>query len=689
MNYYRNKASSSARSNILVTHIPPSEAKRSQSPNRRVRVMNKEPSSTTESTTNLSCSSTEWNDTSSSLHSAKEVLAEAIGEAFDHSREMDSPQGSEPSHGSIVSKQQQEQPSNGKSFVSKKSARKALVDLLAQAMVKVVLDENEEAINSHSCASTEVGGGCDNSRSSGQESETSTLRGDSNSADYRRRRASSISTATSLHSQFSGASGSSGELSLNEVQAYVMEIIPESLKAHLAPETWDGILSAAAQHQAPSDNSPSQNDNSSSHTTTPVSPKARSPIVDLIPPAPDTSMVFKGRRNSEPHREVSSTSLNEAGSVVSELTDPTAFSSFSSMADQRSRNRLGDSFSSTVHRRASTNGSSLGSLHTQSPVRRNHSSSVLPMQGTDTTPRCPIHYPCSPVKSRHPAPAPVLFPPNKSSRVPSSSDAPPRCPTRPWQSATDGTTSAPRLPFRQNSDFRTGGSTISEGSDLVDSHSELGRVPPARSNPRSQSLTESMPPKRAPVQRSVSFNHIQVRYYERVLDMNPCTSSGPSVGLGWQYFEPPHMKTVDEVERSLPDRRVGPIPLPRHVREDIIRELGYSQKEVARAIRISIKTKHQRRQTINNLSSQKVEEIVEKSRKKVKKILRLGGSKKKNTVESSYSSSSSTSSPRHAVEPQQQQRPDKKVSKSDKESSGKKILKTRKAIKAVSDSRWN
>jgi hypothetical protein len=140
------------------------------------------------------------------------------------------------------------------------------------------------------------------------------------------------------------------------------------------------------------------------------------------------------------------------------------------------------------------------------------------------------------------------------------------------------------------------------------------------------------------LKRGVSFDSVHVRHYAQILVESPCCSSGPAVGLGWNFEVLPSM-TLDEAA-SIPRRRTSSMLLSRHEREAIVRGLGYSQKQIAAAIRRSLKAKHQRRQTILHLSNQNleevVEEIVEKSRRKVKRILRFGSKEKivSNTTQS-------------------------------------------------------
>ena len=128
---------------------------------------------------------------------------------------------------------------------------------------------------------------------------------------------------------------------------------------------------------------------------------------------------------------------------------------------------------------------------------------------------------------------------------------------------------------------------------------------------------------------SVSFGQVQVRSYERILDIHPSTSAGPSLGIGWKYQE----SSPEEIQWNKTTKTCEEFCLPRYIREDIVRkQLGYSSKEIAQAVRQNLKIKKQRRQTTNNLRTnlvpvEKVEYMVEKSRRRVGQVISRQGIK--------------------------------------------------------------
>jgi len=119
-------------------------------------------------------------------------------------------------------------------------------------------------------------------------------------------------------------------------------------------------------------------------------------------------------------------------------------------------------------------------------------------------------------------------------------------------------------------------------------------------------------------QSSVSFGTVSVRWYERILVAHPCTSSGPSLGIGWNYTET--SESIDWSQRGGDDLRLG-----RDLRERMVKELGYTTRDIAYAVREGLRIKNQRRRTINDLKLnvvdvEKVECIAEKCNRKLRKL---------------------------------------------------------------------
>ena len=100
--------------------------------------------------------------------------------------------------------------------------------------------------------------------------------------------------------------------------------------------------------------------------------------------------------------------------------------------------------------------------------------------------------------------------------------------------------------------------------------------------------------------RSVCFDTVQVRQYERTLEVNPSTSSGPSVGLGWRYQDQPPQQLAEEEQRQFKQNK---FILSSEARKDILMDLGFSNTEITQAARQNARLREQRKQTLNKLNT--------------------------------------------------------------------------------------
>ena len=122
----------------------------------------------------------------------------------------------------------------------------------------------------------------------------------------------------------------------------------------------------------------------------------------------------------------------------------------------------------------------------------------------------------------------------------------------------------------------------------------------------------------------VKFGNVDIRIYERVLGDNPC-SAGPPVSIGWRYNIKNSMSLSDFEKKRLKTRKNSQdLVLSRERREAILMHVGYSRAELAERIRKNVKVKNQRRQTVNNLSVAKAEEVAEIVKRKFLHIVRPG-----------------------------------------------------------------
>lgn len=137
---------------------------------------------------------------------------------------------------------------------------------------------------------------------------------------------------------------------------------------------------------------------------------------------------------------------------------------------------------------------------------------------------------------------------------------------------------------------------------------------------------------------SVRFHAVHVRYYERILSDNPAVTAGPAVGLGWKYTQAPKTYHIDEWEdiRGCSRRSLAQLILPRYERTTMVIELGYNHKQVAEVIRTTLRIKHNRTVTYHNLRAQKMEEFMEKTTRRFKKVVTLGFMTRKDKTKLKY-----------------------------------------------------
>lgn len=152
------------------------------------------------------------------------------------------------------------------------------------------------------------------------------------------------------------------------------------------------------------------------------------------------------------------------------------------------------------------------------------------------------------------------------------------------------------------------------------------------------SSTSSNGDKLGKKKRSVSFCEVKVRNYERILEINPSVTSGPAVGIGWNYSpdddEIFSLENFEEVREFARCSSIDQLAIPRDEREHLLRAWGYTQREIACSVRSILRSKNQRKQTIQNLHASSMEEFVEKATRKMKHVLLLPLHKRKKAKQS-------------------------------------------------------
>jgi hypothetical protein len=121
---------------------------------------------------------------------------------------------------------------------------------------------------------------------------------------------------------------------------------------------------------------------------------------------------------------------------------------------------------------------------------------------------------------------------------------------------------------------------------------------------------------------AVRFSDVNVREYERIMSDNPACRSGPGIGIGWNYDATETNLSVDEWEdRRARARCSSIVALSRSKREEMIRELGYSERDIAAMCRELNRQRSYRRQTVNNLGLEQLEIAIENAKRTCRNML--------------------------------------------------------------------
>uniref|UniRef100_A0A7S2PEV4 Uncharacterized protein n=1 Tax=Leptocylindrus danicus TaxID=163516 RepID=A0A7S2PEV4_9STRA len=121
----------------------------------------------------------------------------------------------------------------------------------------------------------------------------------------------------------------------------------------------------------------------------------------------------------------------------------------------------------------------------------------------------------------------------------------------------------------------------------------------------------------------VQFSTVDIREYEMEIGDNPSCSKGPAVTLGWKVTKCELYRSVDAFESKRAFTRKDKahrLVMSRQDREAMLLENGFSRFEIADSVRKIIRTKNQRRQTVNNLPIARFEEAIESAGRRVKKM---------------------------------------------------------------------
>lgn len=121
---------------------------------------------------------------------------------------------------------------------------------------------------------------------------------------------------------------------------------------------------------------------------------------------------------------------------------------------------------------------------------------------------------------------------------------------------------------------------------------------------------------------TVSFDRVIIREYPICLGNNPSVSRGPPLTIDWDPMTHLEFDFVQLQDSKLPSRGQAEMFVPLFVRERMLKNAGYSRKEIMKMVKDVNISRIQRRKTIANLKYHKLELGVEKVKRKLSKVFR-------------------------------------------------------------------
>jgi hypothetical protein len=123
----------------------------------------------------------------------------------------------------------------------------------------------------------------------------------------------------------------------------------------------------------------------------------------------------------------------------------------------------------------------------------------------------------------------------------------------------------------------------------------------------------------------VKYGPVTVREFDRILGDSPAVKTGAPISIGWKVQSLKTYPTPDahNESRGRPAYTSMQMVLNRDQRHELLMELGYSQPDIAQAVRSTIKTKNRRRTTVNNLGVADMEEKIQSVSDGLKRMIFL------------------------------------------------------------------
>ncbi|GAX17602.1 hypothetical protein FisN_18Lh258 [Fistulifera solaris] len=126
------------------------------------------------------------------------------------------------------------------------------------------------------------------------------------------------------------------------------------------------------------------------------------------------------------------------------------------------------------------------------------------------------------------------------------------------------------------------------------------------------------------LERKVSFKHVHVKEFDRIIGDNPSCSFGVPISIGWTVENESEID-MEEYESFREHHRRSKLEmlLPKETREVLLMDWGCSTKDMSLAVKEKVKIKNQRNFTVAKLGPiDSLEEWMERANRKMKKMFR-------------------------------------------------------------------
>lgn len=122
--------------------------------------------------------------------------------------------------------------------------------------------------------------------------------------------------------------------------------------------------------------------------------------------------------------------------------------------------------------------------------------------------------------------------------------------------------------------------------------------------------------------RSIRFEKLEVRDYPLALGDNPSVTNGPPLTIEWEHAGE-YVISVEDYENNRPPRRhKRNMVVPKRVRQDWLRDEGYSRGEMNEAEKQALKAKKDRMATAKKrIVLVRLEEVSEMVRRKLMRVV--------------------------------------------------------------------